>query len=110
QRTFDPRRRDRDAELLEHVFLADLPRLVEAPALDPLGQQRCRRLRDGAAATMEADIFDPTIGNLEVDADDVAAERVVLLVREGRRVETTVVPRVLVVVEDVLAVELLVLL
>jgi len=57
---------------------------------------------------VEADVGDVPVLDREVDADDVAAERVVLLVGERRRLQSPEVPRVLVVIQDVLPVELLV--
>src|SRR5205807_9412624 len=98
-----------DADVLEHVLLADLARILQALALDPFREQGSGRLRDGAAAAVEANVLDLPLSDPELDADHVTAERVVLLVRERRRFQPSVVPRVLVVVEDVLAVELLVL-
>src|SRR5207245_2435018 len=82
--------------------------LVERHSLQPLCQERCGSLRDGAATTVEADVLDHSVRDTEVHADDVPAQRVVLLVGDVGMLETTVVSRVLVVVDDVLAVELVV--
>ncbi len=76
-------------------------------ALDELGQHRGRSLRDRAAAAFEADLLDRLAvgGKPDRDRDLVAAERVLALgVRVGIG-EQPVVARVLVVVEDHLAVE-----
>jgi hypothetical protein len=57
---------------------------------------------------MEPNVFDHSFLDAEVHPDHVPAQRVVLFVADVRVVETAEVPRVLVVVEDVLAVKLVV--
>ena len=77
--------------------------------LTMLGQHRRGRLRDRAAAALEADVLDRLAvgGELDRDRDLVAAERVLALgVRVGV-LDQPVAPRVLVVVEDDLAVHVL---
>src|SRR5207245_2004950 len=76
--------------------------------LQPLGKERCRGLRDRAPTAVEADVFDHAVVDAEVHPDHVAAQRVVLLVADVGVLEAAVVSRVLVVVEDVLAIELVV--
>jgi hypothetical protein len=74
-------------------------------ALDHLGHQRGRGHRDGAAAALEGGVLDDAVLQREVDGDLVAAERVVaarLAVRVLGRAE---VPRLAVMVEDDLLVE-----
>ena len=80
--------------------------LLDRPALDELGQHGGRCLADRAAAALEADRLDPIAAvESEPDRDLVAAERVLAVRPRVGRVEHAVVPRVLVVVEDDLAVE-----
>src|SRR5207253_11207415 len=108
QSAFDAGRRDLDPELAEHIVLVDLLRLLERQSLQPLGQQRRRCLRDRAATPVESDVLDHAVADTEVHPDHVAAQRVVLLVADVGVLEAPVVSRVLVVVEDVLAIELVV--
>src|SRR5215218_378603 len=103
----EPHRRQRDAHLAEQLLAVELEHLARLPALDQLGQHRRGRLRDRAAAAGEFHVLDrlAVAGEGDEDRDLVAAERVHSLgVGVGRR-DLPVVPRVLVVVEDVLAVE-----
>jgi hypothetical protein len=57
---------------------------------------------------VEFHVLDEAVPELEVHTDHVTAERVVLLVGNVGVLDPPVVPRVLVVVEDVLAIKLLV--
>src|SRR5579872_674195 len=104
----DPRRRDLDAELSEDVILADLARLVEGHPLETLGQERGGCLRDGTAPAVKPDVLYDSFLHAEIHADDVAAQGVVLLVADVGVLEAPEVARVLVVVEDELAVKLIV--
>src|SRR5207248_7181053 len=83
-------------------------RLFEGQSLQALCEQRRRSLRDGAASSVKPDVFDHAFVDAEIHPNDVAAERVVLFVADVGVLEATVVSRVLVVVEDVLAIELVV--
>src|SRR5438552_1152347 len=109
-RALEPDRRQRNPDLLEQVLFRKRRDLARGATLDELGQHRRRRLGDRAAATFEADLLDRLAvgGELDRDRDLVAAERVLALcprIRVGKR---PVAARVLVVVEDDLAVELVI--
>ena len=81
--------------------------LVDRLALHRGRHHRRRRLADRAALAADADVGDDAVVvDVEVDDDLVAAQRVEALDPVGRRrVELAPVPRVAVVVEDDLAVE-----
>src|SRR5450830_1826915 len=81
-------------------------RFRERLADDRAGHERCRCRRDRAAGAFEADVADDPVLDLHVDRDPVAAEWVVSLgmVIVPRRL--AVMPRVLVVVEDDLLVQI----
>src|SRR6202030_406470 len=91
-----------------HVVLVDLLRVVQRHALEAFREQRRGSLRDRTSAAVKPDVLDHAVLDLEVDADHIAAEGVVLLVGNVRVLEPAEVPRVLVVVEDVLSIELVV--
>ena len=63
------------------------------------------RLRDRAALAVEAEVLDAAVLDDDVHAQLVAAERVVVVPLEVVRLELAEVPRVLVVLEDVVAVQ-----
>jgi hypothetical protein len=95
----------RDPELLEHILAAERPHLVDRLALDHVGDHGCGRLADGTATAAEADVADDAVGHVQLDAQLVATERVDALGRRRGRIQMAVVPRIAVVIEDVLAVE-----
>src|SRR5581483_7243851 len=96
---------DGDAEHGDDRVAVDLLDLGEGLALDAAREERSARLGDGAAAARELDVRDLVLlVDEERQADLVAAERVVRLVVHARALDHAEVARVLVVVEDVLAV------
>ena len=100
--------RQRDAELVEQHLLRHDGDLVGRASLDEVAQHRHRGLADGASAPVEADLLDDVaVTESHRDEDLVAAERILTLGMRIRGIQQTVVPRVLVVVEDELAVELI---
>src|SRR5919199_3856161 len=108
QRALEPDRRKRDPDLVEELVLRERGDLGRAPPLHHLHQHRGRRLADRAPAAGELDLFDRVAVGLEadVDRDLVAAERVLAVGARVGVVDHPVSARVLVVVEDDLAVEL----
>jgi hypothetical protein len=80
--------------------------LVDRLALHRGGHHRRGRLADRAALAVDAQVGDPAVLDVEEDDDLVAAQRVEALdaVRGWHR-QLTAVPRVAVVVEDDLPVE-----
>ena len=101
--------RELDAEQVDDVLAPERGDLGRRLALDLLAQHRHRGLRDRAALAAEAHGLDALIvGQAQVDGDLVAAERVLALGRRIVRIELAAVARALVVVEDLLAVEVLV--
>src|SRR6185436_10202117 len=98
----------RQRQLLRDVRVLDLGRLVERLALDPFGDQRARRDRRAAAVGLEARVLDAAVGaDLDLQlhhvaarggADHAGADRVVALV------ERADVARVLVVIDDFVAI------
>src|SRR5919204_5965468 len=108
-RALEPHRRQLDADLLEQLVLVEDGHLARLPALDELRQHRGRRLRDRAAAALEAHRLDRLSVRCELDrdADLVAAKRVLALRLRVRRLDDAAVPRILVVIQNDLAVHLL---
>src|SRR5881396_3374491 len=104
QRALGARRADRNAEVLEDMLSVDRLHLIEALALDLLGEDRRRRLRDRAAASLEAYVLHLVVLDEERHGDLVATEGIGVVVRVGRTRQFARVPRVLVVIEDVVAV------
>ena len=85
---------------------SSLEKLVDALAGKLLGGHRRRRLGDGAAVAGEGDLRDASlVVERELHLQLVAAERVVVLELEVGILERAPVPGTLVVLEDVLAVE-----
>src|SRR5262249_28337735 len=85
--------------------LDDLPGLPERLALEARGHHRRRRLRDGAARALKADVADDAVADVELDGDAIAAEGVVPLHRARGRGQGTEVPWPPMMVEDHLLVE-----
>src|SRR6266852_4397718 len=123
-RAFDPAREfthaGEDRELAElrgvragsagrqHVMeaLEELLGLVEGLPLKARGHHRSRGPGDGAARTLEADITDHAVLNVQVDSDLIAAERVVARGRPVGPLELLEIAGLPVMVEDDLLVEL----
>src|SRR4051794_12400264 len=108
-RALEPDRRQRDPDLGQELLLRELRHLGGGAAPHDVRQHRRRGLRDRAAAALEADVLDRLAvgGELDRDRDLVAAERVLpLRVRVGV-LDQPVAVRVLVVVEDDLAIHVL---
>src|SRR6478752_8513645 len=108
QRALEAHGRERDADLLEQLFLRHRGHILGGSAHHDLGQHRRRGLADRAATPLEADALDHIVRpESHRDGHLVAAERILAL-RDGIvRLEQAVIPRRLVVVEDDLAIELL---
>src|SRR5207253_11250836 len=108
ERALEPDRRERDPDLVEKLVLRERGHLGRAPALHHLHQHRRRRLADRAAAAGELDLLDRVAVLLEADEDRdlVAAERVLAVGARVGVVDHPVPARVLVVVEDDLAIQL----
>src|SRR2546428_100686 len=106
RRALHPRRADRDTELLEQVPGGKTLELLHRLADDQVGQHRGGRLADGATPAAEAHVPHPAIVQLEVEGDDVAAERVVALLGDIGVRDLPEMMRVLVVLENLLAVEI----
>src|SRR4029079_14134385 len=106
-RTLQPDRREWNPELLEELRLRHRRDLVRRPSLDEIAEHRRGGLADRAAAAVESDLLDDvTLAESHRHRHLVAAERVLTLRPRVRRIEQPVVPRVLVVVQDELPVEL----
>src|SRR4051812_30205980 len=105
QRALAPRRRDRDAEQVDQPLAVELGDLRDRHADVLLGGDRRRRLGDRAALPVEAQLGDLPALDADVDAHLVAAQRVVVVRLEVVRLELAEVPRPLVVLEDVVAVQ-----
>src|SRR5712691_864290 len=101
-----PRRADRDTELLEEIPGGEGLELLHRLADDHVGQHRGGRLADGATPAAETHVPHPAVVQLEVEGDDVAAEWVVAFLGDVGVLDLPEVMRVLVVLEDLLAVEI----
>src|SRR5581483_2851517 len=98
-------RRQWDADLVEQLVLRHRRDLGGRAALDDLREHRRRGLRDRAAAPLEGDVRDDVAVEADVDRNLVAAERVLPFCVCIRGIEYSVRARVLVVIEDQLAIE-----
>src|SRR5262245_7570925 len=80
-RALEPDRRQRNPYLLEQLVLRQGRDVGGLPALHHLGEHRRRRLRDRAAAALEADVVDrlAVLAEAHEDRDLVTAERVLPL-------------------------------
>jgi hypothetical protein len=105
QRALEPHRRQWDADLVEELLLRHGGDFLRGPALDHLHEHRGRRLADRAAAAAELDVLDLVSVEADEDRDLVAAERVEALGLRVGVLDHPVPARVLVVVEDDLAIE-----
>src|SRR5215207_9215628 len=106
QRALHARRGDVDPEQIEHEVAVEPDEVVDRHPDDLLGGHRRRRLGDRAAVAREAHVRDAAVlAHAELDLELVAAERVVVLELQVRVLELAEVPRLLVVLEDVLAIQ-----
>src|SRR6202022_3244137 len=105
RRALHPRRADRDTKLIEEIPGGKRLELLHRLADDHVSQHRSGRLADGATPAAEPHITHPAVVQLEVEGDDVAAERVVALLGDVGVRDLPEVMRVLVVLEDLLAVQ-----
>ncbi len=106
-RALEPDRRERDAELVEKLVLRHGSHVAGGAALHEVAQHRRRRLADRAASAVEADLLDHvSLAEAHRDGDFVPAQRVLPFRLSIGMLEQPVVPRVLVVVQDELAIEL----
>src|SRR5215212_2603406 len=101
-----PRRRDRDAEVLEHPVGVQGRRVVDRHPDQLLRGDRRGRLRDRAALAVPLQVGDLPVLDEDVHAQLVAAKRVLVLELEVVLRELPEVSRLLVVLQDVVAVEL----
>ena len=101
-------RRQRDADLLEQLLLRQRRHIRGRTPLHKIGEHRRRGLRDRATAAFEADLRDRLAVLAEADEDRhlVAAERVLALGMRVGVLKRAVTARVLVVIQDHLAVHL----
>src|SRR5256885_957696 len=106
QRTFAARGGDVDSELFDHPIRGQIAYVVHGHSDQFLRGDGRRRLRDRAAVAVEAEVRDLPVLDPNVHPQLVAAERVVVVELEVAGVELPEVPRVLVVVEDVVPVEI----
>ena len=99
--------RERDPELLEELLFRHRCNLRRGTPLDEIAEHRGRRLADRAASAVEADLLDDVaVAKPHGDRDLVSAERVLALGLRIRGIEETVVPRILVVIENQLSIQL----
>jgi hypothetical protein len=108
QRALQADGRERDTDLVEQLVAWKRRHFCCGPALHQLGEHRGRRLRDRAAAAGELDLVDrvTVFAEGDVDRDLVAAERVLPLGGGVGVLDQAVPARILVVIEDHLAVHL----
>ena len=104
-RALEARRADVDAEEVEQVVGADGRDLVDGLALDLVGQEARAGLADGAAAAGERDAIHDAVLDAEHQRDPVAAQRVGALVGRIGVLDDPEVVGPSVVLEDVVAVE-----
>ena len=106
QRALHARGGDVDPQQVEHEVLVQAHEVVHRLALELVGDHRGRCLADRAAVAREPDLLDPVLGvELDLDLQLVAAERVEVLELEVGLCQLAPVVGPLVVLEDVLAVE-----
>ena len=106
QRALQARGRDVDPEQLEDEGLVEAHELLDRHPDHLVGGHRGARLGDRAAVAGEADLLDAVLAvELELDLQLVAAERVEVLELEVRVFQLAPIMRLLVVIQDVLAVE-----
>src|SRR5207253_5253393 len=108
-RALEADRGQRDPDLGEQLVLVERGDLLGGAALRHLHQHRRRGLRDRTAAARELHVVDrlAVLAERDVDRDLVAAERVLALGLRVGALDHAVATRVLVVVENDLAVQAL---
>ena len=104
-RALEAGRADVDAEQVEQVVRADGGHVVDRLALDLVGQQAGAGLADGAAAAGEGDAVHDPVLHAEHQRDPVPAQRVGALVRRVGVLDDPEVVGPPVVLEDVVAIE-----
>jgi hypothetical protein len=108
-RALHARGRDVDPEQVEHGPVVELEQLLGGQALELVGEHRGRGLGDRAAVPVEGDRVDlAVLTERELEGDLVAAQRVEVVRLHIGLLERPVIVWVLVVLEDVFAVELFV--
>src|SRR5919198_3652220 len=108
QRALDARGGDVDAEQVEHEAAVQPQQVVDGHPDHLVGGHRGRRLRDRAAVAGEAQVGDLAVAvDLDLDLQLVPAERVVVLELEVGVLQLAPVVRLLVVLEDLLAIEII---
>src|SRR5688572_10522129 len=100
-----PGRADFDAEQVEEIVGAERRDVGNGLALDLVGQEARARLADRTAAPGEPDSFDHAVVDAELKRDPVAAKWVAALERRRRVVDDPEVVGPPIVLEDVVAVE-----
>src|SRR3990172_2391785 len=104
--TLEADRAERNPELLENRIAFEGLGLRDRHALHDRREHGSARLADCTALSLEPDFGDPLGAvHLQVEDDLVPTQRVRVLRIEARTRERALVPRVLVVVQDVLLVE-----
>jgi hypothetical protein len=88
-------RRNHAVERVEQVA-----RFADGFALHRIGHQRCGRLRDRAALSLEGGVLDHVAIEGQIERQAIAAERVVALLLRRRRVDDAKVMRPAIVIED----------
>jgi len=82
------------------------PNLFDGLALDRHGHHRRRTLADRATLARKFDIPNHAVGDVQKDADVVAAQRVVALCADGGRGQFAAVARRSIVIENYFSVEI----
>src|SRR5256714_2779357 len=100
-------RADLDTQFLEEILGGKGFQFMDRFPDDQVGQHRSRRLADGATPAPEPHISHPAVVQLEVEGDDVAAEGVVPFLCDIGVLELPEVMRVLVVLQDLLAIQVI---
>src|SRR5262249_4966397 len=103
----EPDRPQLDPQHLEHVVPPDPLHLFQRLSADLFGQHGRRGAADRASLAREANVLDLPTPDLQVDANLVPAERVRILGADIGMLERAEIPGVLVVVENVLAVQII---
>src|SRR5258708_31196313 len=106
QRALDARRAERDAEVRDDMIAIEGLELVEGLPTHLIGEDRGRSLRDPAALAAEGDVLDLlALPDPQEHRDLVTTERIRVVIAVRRIGELAEVVRVLVVIEDELAIK-----